>query len=59
MTNFLLFITKADFRAIFFFLPQFFGVKDVKSNNACLIPINRLPIPGHTLPLVEYKSDHR
>lgn len=32
--------------------------KDTKSN-ASLIPINRLPIPGHTLPLVEYKSDHR
>lgn len=34
-------------------------MKDTKSNNASLIPINRLPIPGHTLPLVEYKSDHR
>ncbi|XP_031635274.1 uncharacterized protein LOC116349644 [Contarinia nasturtii] len=33
-------------------------VNDTKCNNASLIPINRLPIPGYTLPLVEYKSDH-
>lgn len=38
---------------------KIFYTKDTKSSNASLIPINRLPIPGHTLPLVEYKSDHR